>query len=375
MIMEYRVWRCTNSSVVRENNRSTYNEAGYLDAIVVIPAAMRECVNYVPPRDRFAGWLSVLPTGFLPSFPAIMNDGGELTASAAAAATEAATEETPPDVQLAAQQIPVPKGGGKEGQAALTAEYPVELVGAVEEDVGSAHASVGSAPLAPPPTPNPSRELGKIVNDGETAAAAETSSTTASSASASATASRTICLRTLRGANPSMSSRSSLDAWGGTVSTAAAPDVVEQGNGGCVSPPSPPPPGAAAPGQACTTVAGVVGGGFGVLPTVSKVVDLREVKKVKPGPLAASSAAAPVPADDSDGFEEESGGGGSVKVDISVGKRMIEFQLNQNAAEEKREAARIKSERDRAGACRVLHAGCPGAGLWGAGNVPCFSFG
>eukprot|EP00752_Nemacystus_decipiens_P001926 g1855.t1 len=83
-----------------------------------------------------------------------------------------------------------------------------------------------------------------------------------------------------------------------------------------------------------------------------RVVDLREVKKVKPGPLA-SSAAAPVPADDdSDGPEQqqEEEGAGPVKIDISAGKRMIEFQLKQNAAEERREAARLKGEKERADA-------------------------
>ncbi|CAM9282237.1 unnamed protein product [Pylaiella littoralis] len=281
-----------------------------------------------------------------------MNDVGELAASPPAAATEIASEGVPPDEQPPAQQTTVPESVGEEVHAALTPEYPMELAGSLEEDVDSEHSLVGGAPSAPTPTPNLSPERGISADDDGTAAAAAAAAAAVSSAAvapsgpASATASRTICLRTLRRTKPSVSS--SLAGWGGTVGAAAAARVVEQGSSGRSSQPLP--PGAAAPDLTGMAVVGVAGVGLGVLPTVSKVVDLREVKKVKPGPLAASAAVAPVPADDSDGFEEEAGGGGSVKIDISVGKRMIEFQLNQNAAEEKREAARIKSERDRADA-------------------------
>lgn len=86
------------------------------------------------------------------------------------------------------------------------------------------------------------------------------------------------------------------------------------------------------------------------MPVANKVVDLREVKKVKPMPLA-TSAGDEEDYDDYEEEEEDGGGGdaGPVKVDLSAGKRMIEFQLKLNAAEEKREAARLKSEKDRAG--------------------------
>lgn len=90
------------------------------------------------------------------------------------------------------------------------------------------------------------------------------------------------------------------------------------------------------------TVVGVVG---------NKVVDLREVKKVRPVVLTPIAAMVAPTASSSD--EEELAGGGLVKVDLSAGKRMIEFQLKVNAAEEKREAARVKSERDRAGQFRL----------------------
>lgn len=266
---------------------------------------------------------------------AMIQDDGELAAPPPAAVTEA-VEEAPPHVQPG-QQTTVPQTADEdeEGQAVVTPESPVG-------QLGSPSSSVGAPPPAPTPTPNLSpREERKAAVDRPGA----DSPAAARPGSASATASRTICLRTLRGSNSS-GALSSLAGWGRTaVGAAPAAGGAEQGAQG-----APPETSAAAPGQAGMVAAAVgVGGGLGVLPSANKVVDLREVKKVRPGPLA-SAAAAPVPADDSDGLEE---GGGPVKIDISAGKRMIEFQLKQNAADEKREAARLKSERDRAGVCRV----------------------
>lgn len=293
-----------------------------------------------------------------------MQDDGELALSPAAAEAEVVEEETLPHVQPA-QQMAVPETAdeGEEGQAAVTPDLnPESPVG----QLGSPSSPVG-APPAPTPTPNVSprgRNAADIPGANFSAAARP--------GSASGTASRTICLRTLRGSKSS-SALSSLAGWGGTVDAAAtAGGGVGQGGGGRGSPPPPPPEvtAVAAPGQTGTAAVAVgVGGGLGVLPSANKVVDLREVKKVKPGPLAsaAAAAAAPVPADDSDELEE---GGGPVKIDISAGKRMIEFQLKQNATEEKREAARLKSERDRAGVCRVSRAKVRG---WGGRGMRAFS--
>lgn len=102
------------------------------------------------------------------------------------------------------------------------------------------------------------------------------------------------------------------------------------------------------------SIVACAGSTVGVAGVVSnKVVDLREVKKVRPvvlTPIAAMVApAAMVASAASSSDEEELAGGGSVKIDLSAGKRMIEFQLKVNAAEEKREAARVKSDRDRVG--------------------------
>ena len=94
----------------------------------------------------------------------------------------------------------------------------------------------------------------------------------------------------------------------------------------------------------------------GVPTLTNKVVDLRQVKKVRPGPLApgpvsasASSSANGAPAYiESEGSEGSDIGGGAVKIDLSAGKRMIEFQLKQNAAEERREATRLRREKESA---------------------------
>ncbi len=249
--------------------------------------------------------------------------------------------------------------GQGEGQPAMSPESPIGqgLAGSKQEDEAF---PLAVPPAAPTPTANLSPQGGGIAADvpREGDVSAETRPV---SALASATASRTICLRTLRG-SASSGALSSLAGWGGPVGAAAAAAAgAKQGDAGRGSPPPPSPSsGADAAGQTC---AAAVVGGLGVLPTGNKVVDLRAVKKVKPGPLAtsaagagagagtgAAAAAVPVPADDSDSAED---GGGAVKIDISAGKRMIEFQLKQNAAEEKREAARLKSERERAGGVEV----------------------
>lgn len=179
--------------------------------------------------------------------------------------------------------------------------------------------------------------------------------------------SRTICLRGLR-ANTAQSSSSSsgatggaggLAGWGGkgaVVPSGGASASVEQGNEGRGFPASSAEAtAAAAAGQVRVAdgATGGAGGGAGVAaPLANKVVDLREVKKVRPGPLAADVSNAAKEYGGFDGTEgEEDAGGGLVKVDLSAGKRMIEFQLKMNAAEEKREAARAKSEKDRTGRC------------------------
>ena len=217
------------------------------------------------------------------------------------------------------------------------------------------------------------------------------------SAAAMALASRTICLRALRGKNVNSGNNSSinnsssnnssntqppsscgtLSAWGGKGGSSSSPSTVSAwgGKGGSSSSPSTAvlmavaAAAAALPAASADSQAGAVGSddgggdgdddgggggggsGGGVLPSANKIVDLREVKKVMPMPLAKSAG-------DSEGYddyEEEEGegdgggGAGPVKVDLSAGKRMIEFQLKLNAADEKRELARLKSEKDRAG--------------------------
>lgn len=261
---------------------------------------------------------------------------------------KAAAEEAAPQP---AQKVAVPpeSADGGDNQAAVTPESPRETAGfgADNDDGGGSEDAVTSStaaaatppPSAPTPTPSP-----REPNDKD--AAATPASTLPRQESASEAASRTICLRTLPGTKP-IGPLPSLAGWGGVTKAAAAAAASTGGQEIAGSGTPPPPEAAAVSGQAYAVLVGekVGGGGLGVLPSANKVVDLREVKKVKPGPLAAS---APVP-DDSEG--EEEGAGGPVKIDISAGKRMIEFQLKQNAAEEKREAARVKNEKGRAGSC------------------------
>lgn len=279
------------------------------------------------------GGVNVFPAAGVSLRLFMMHDDSEPAPSPAATEEEAAAaeEEALPHVQPA-QQVAVPEtsDGDQEGQVTVTPD--ANPTPTPESPVGQpvSPSSPVAAPPAPTPTPNLSPREGKAAD----APAGADVSAAARPGSASGTASRTICLRTLRG-NKSSGALSSLDGWGGTTVT-AAPAVTAAG--GAVE------QGVQSEAAAAAVGAGVVGG-LGVMPSANKVVDLREVKKVKPGPLA-SAAAAPVPADDSDGPEE---GAGPVKIDISAGKRMIEFQLKQNAAEEKREAARLKSERERAG--------------------------
>ena len=179
--------------------------------------------------------------------------------------------------------------------------------------------------------------------------------------------SRTICLRSLRvksmALSPSLAP--SLDNWGAlgrcagesmkaTVAAAAAAlagvdDEEVESNAELKL--APPPVVVGREGGEATISCGV--------PTLTnKVVDLRQVKKVRPSPLApgpvsasASSSAIGAPANiESEGSEGSDVGGGAVKIDLSAGKRMIEFQLKQNAAEERREATRLRREKERAGA-------------------------
>ncbi|CAB1096720.1 unnamed protein product [Ectocarpus sp. CCAP 1310/34] len=258
-----------------------------------------------------------------------------------AAAEEAASQPT--------QKVAVSpeNADGGNNQAAITPEFPRETAGfGADNDVGggsedavtSSTAAAATPPPAPTPTPSP-----REPNDKD--AAATPVSTLPAQESAPDAASRTICLRPLPETKP-IRPLSSLAGWGGVTKAAAAAAASTGGQEIAGSGTPPPPEVAAVNGQADAVLVGekVGGGGLGVLPSANKVVDLREVKKVKPGPLAAS---APVP-DDSEG--EEEGAGGPVKIDISAGKRMIEFQLKQNAAEEKREAARVKNEKGMADA-------------------------
>ncbi|CAM9396989.1 unnamed protein product, partial [Ectocarpus sp. 13 AM-2016] len=248
-----------------------------------------------------------------------------------------------------AQKIAVPPENADGGniQAAITPEFPRETAGfganndvggGSEDPVTSGTAAAATPPPAPTPTPSP-----REPNDKD--AAATPASTLPAQESASDAASRIICLRPLPGTKP-IGPLSSLAGWGGVTKAAAAAAASTGGQEIAGSGTPPPPEVAAVSGQADAVLVGekVGGGGLGVLPSANKVVDLREVKKVKPGAIAVS---APVP-DDSEG--EEEGAGGPVKIDISAGRRMIEFQLKQNAAEEKREAARVKNEKGRADA-------------------------
>ena len=178
--------------------------------------------------------------------------------------------------------------------------------------------------------------------------------------------SRTICLRSLRATSMALSPSPapSLDSWGAlgrcagksmkaTVAAAAALAGVDDEE-------------VESNAELKLAYLPVVVGREGDEATIScgvpaltnKVVDLRQVKKVRPGPLApgpvsasALSSANGAPAYiESEGSEGSDVGGGAVKVDLSAGKRMIEFQLKQNAAEERREATRLRREKERAGA-------------------------
>lgn len=167
-----------------------------------------------------------------------------------------------------------------------------------------------SSSSAPPPLFPP---------DGEQ----ETATPSVSSSSSTPSGSRMICLRALRPGGE-----------GAGKAQAAATAAAEAA--------------AAAVAKEMTVGAGKPSTGALVGAVVSnKVVDLREVKKVRPVVLTPITVA--TEASVASSSDDEAGGGGSVKVDLSAGKRMIEFQLKVNAAEEKREAARLKSERDRAG--------------------------
>lgn len=277
----------------------------------------------------------------------MMHDDAEPAPSPRAATEEtAAAEEALSCEQPAPQVAAVPDvaDGDKEGRPAVTPDATQSPESPVAP--GSPPSPVG-APPAPTPTPNLSPREGKATAKAADALGDDSSAPARpGSTSGTASASRTICLRTLRGSE-SAGALSSLAGWGGTLAAApAAPAALAAAAASEVDRVAQP-EASAVPGQAgAVAVAVGGGGGLGVLPSANKVVDLREVKKVKPGPLASGAPAAPVPADDSDGYED---GEGPVKIDISAGKRMIEFQLKQNAAEEKREAARLKSERDRAG--------------------------
>lgn len=182
----------------------------------------------------------------------------------------------------------------------------------VKETVGTG----GSGSSVPPPLLPP---------DGEQ----ESATPTVSSSSSVPSGSRMICLRGLRPGGE-----------GAGKAQAAATAAVEAAAV------------AAAAAKETTVGAGKPSTGALVGAVVSnKVVDLREVKKVRPVVLTPTAAA--TEANVASSSDDEAGGGGLVKVDLSAGKRMIEFQLKVNAAEEKREAARLKSERERAGQSRV----------------------
>lgn len=139
--------------------------------------------------------------------------------------------------------------------------------------------------------------------------------------------SRTICLRSLRGTNTAVPSSSA-------PSDAARPDMSSWGK-----------PTIASLGLASSPVVVAAGEGQNVdckVPMANKVVDLREVKKARPGPLATSKGI------ESEEPEESSSGSGPMKLDVSACKRMIQYQLKKNAAEERREAMRNKVEKERA---------------------------
>ncbi|CAM9954006.1 unnamed protein product, partial [Hapterophycus canaliculatus] len=242
------------------------------------------------------------------------------------------------------QQITVPEVATEEDRAAITPES-LGQAASFREDDGSDDSSASAPAALQSPTPTPPQE-GKDPG----AVGAASSSAPAPPGSAAEGSSRTICLRTLR-VSKSSSAISSLAGWGGVaIAAAAAAAATATGTAAAAGGED------LGSGQAGTAASG----GLGVLPTANKVVDLRQVKKVKPGSFEATAAAAAAAAaamaaaasaapalNHSEMLEEE---GGPVKIDISAGKRMIEFQLKQNAAEEKREAARLKSEKDRADA-------------------------
>lgn len=226
----------------------------------------------------------------------------------------------------------------------------------------SPSATTTTVEATPTQAPGPQEEAPTPINTTANAAATPACAT-----------SRTICLRTLTlpGKNAqtsssllSTSTSTFLAGWGGAAGGASSVGPAPSAPAPASTAVTAPPPGVeVAGGQPGTTSVGlgvagagvVSNGGGGVTPSVNKIVDLREVKKVRPGPLAAGAGVATSASEGSgsasaDGeWSEEDSAGGLVKVDLSAGKRMIEFQLKVNAAEERREAARIKSEKERAG--------------------------
>lgn len=164
--------------------------------------------------------------------------------------------------------------------------------------------------------------------------------TPAAKGTTAGTSGRLICLRALRG-NEVATAGTAGSGGGGGGGAAASAGGQEEEKYGTAGP---------AADQAGAVIVGTGGGGVVVGVPAKKIVDLREVKKVRPGPLEPAEAALTDSGGDGGNEEEETlEGRGLVKVDLSAGKRMIEFQLKVNAAEEKREAARVKNERERAG--------------------------
>lgn len=171
---------------------------------------------------------------------------------------------------------------------------------------------------------------------------------------APAISSRTICLRSLRGgasvAPAAIAAASARDEDTAGAATAAATATAAAGWGsseegeGTEQQKGLPSPGSSA---------ARAGGDTGVA-SVKKIVDLRDVKRTT-GPLRPLSRTGGSFTSSSDCGSSQGGEGrpastsGSVRVDLSAGKRMIEFQLRSNAAEERRQAARLKLEKERAG--------------------------
>ena len=132
-------------------------------------------------------------------------------------------------------------------------------------------------------------------------------------AAAPAVASKMICLRSLRAGNVTVppSSAPSLGRWGACSGGSGGVEAAGLSKAGHGCSPSPDAVGERSNAASCE-----------VPMAARKLVDLRQVKKVKSGPLPPGPAGPASSTDEASAFISSEG---SVKVDMSAAKRMIKF--------------------------------------------------